>query len=375
MSCSELTEIIAPRQWDSIEDRSSSVCEDPRRSEQRLNNIPSDHTSAKDRNDVVPGRGDLRISLTSACNLKCSYCHNEGQEAPWLRAKTSAMLGNIEKLLGLATRYSVKSVKFTGGDPGVYPGFFELMDAIALWRDRYCGIEKWGMCTNGLAFLRPRKFEALVASRLDNISIGIDSVEPRERSKPSSPLGISGKKLIDEFVVPLLSRWNGRSIKFDTVFTGDKQRALNVIREARRLDINVSVLEINGVMGAVHTTRSKFLELINETAMEYRLQPRLYEPLNEIYLYDEQDRTPIKFYQDHCRDLDCGNCRKMHLRVSPIGGGWGAIPCFLQAQSKTIPLTVDGQLSDARFEDAIKYNGRGPRWFKDTPYDLSQRYK
>jgi hypothetical protein len=168
-----------------------------------------------------------------------------------------------------------------------------------------------------------------------------------------------------------VKEWSERSIKFDTVFTGDKRRTLNVIRAARRLGVNVSVVEINGVMGTAHTVRSKFLKLIAETAEEFHLEPRLYKPVNEIYLYDEQGNTPIKFYQDHCRDLDCGNCRKLHLRVSPTAQGWGAVPCFLQAQSTTIPLMTDGQFSDARFEDAIKYNGQGPRWFKDTPYDPS----
>jgi molybdenum cofactor biosynthesis enzyme MoaA len=337
-----------------------------------FSNAPPGFTSAEQPNDSIPGRGDLRISLTSACNLKCSYCHNEGQEAPWVQAKTSAMLSNIEKLLEVATKYSVMSVKFSGGDPGVYPGFFRLMEAVSVWHERYTGIKKWGICTNGGAFLNSQKFEALVASRLDNISIGVDSVEPDEPSKPSSPVGISGRKLIDEFVLPLLRRWGGRSIKFDTVFTGDKQRTLNVIREAKRLGVNVSVIEVNGVMGTAHSVRSKFLELIGETAEEHQLEPRHYAPLNEIYLYDKQNNTPIKFYQDHCRDLDCGNCRKMHLRVSPIAEGWGAVPCFLQAQSKNIPLTVDGQLSSARFEDAIKYNGQGPEWFKGTPYDASR---
>jgi molybdenum cofactor biosynthesis enzyme MoaA len=312
----------------------------------------------------------LRISLTSACNLKCSYCHNEGQEAPWRhQRKTSALLDNIEKLLDVAARYSVKSVKFSGGDPGVYPGFVELMEAITGWRDRYPDIGKWGMGTNGAPFLNAKKFQALVTSRLDNISIGIDSVEPGELSKPSSPVGIPGQTLIDKFVIPLVEAWAGRAIKFDTVFTGDKLRTINVIRAARDLGISASVVEVNGVMGTIHMVRSRFLDLIAETAEEYRLQPRLYEPLNEIYLYDEEGNTPIKFYQDHCRDSDCGNCRRIHLRVSPIAQGWGAVPCFLRAQSKSIPLMVDGEMSAARFEDAIKYNGRGPQWFKDTAYD------
>ncbi len=301
---------IVPLQGEPVDDIRIFVREDAGRL--RFNNVPPDPTSAQGRNDVIPGRGDLRISLTSACNLRCSYCHNEGQEAPWLHAKTSAMLGNIEKLLEIASRHGVKSVKFSGGDPGVYPGFFMLMDAVAGWRQRYPGIAKWGMCTNGVPF-----------------------------------------------------------VDADTVFTGEKLRTLNVVRAARRLGVNVSVVEINGVMGTVHTVRSKFLELIAEAAEEFRLEPRRYKPLNEIYLYDKRGNTPIKFYQDHCRDLDCGNCRKIHLRVSPIDQGWGAVPCFLRAQSKTIPLMVDGKFDDARFEDAIKYNGQGSQWFKDTPYDPS----
>src|SRR5712672_3434510 len=127
---SELTE-IAPLQREPIEGIRISVSEEARPSLQ-FNNVPPDLRSAQEPNDVIPGRGDLRISLTSACNLRCSYCHNEGQSAPWLQpAKTSARFGNIESLLEVATKYGIKSVKFSGGDPGVYPDLLALMDAIA----------------------------------------------------------------------------------------------------------------------------------------------------------------------------------------------------------------------------------------------------
>jgi molybdenum cofactor biosynthesis enzyme MoaA len=342
----------------------------------KFNNVPPHLASAEDQRDLIPGRGDLRISLTSRCDLKCAYCHNEGQKVPWLQqTKPVVTIDEIKELLDIATRYRVRSVKFSGGDPGVYPGLFKLLDTIAAWRSSYPSIVKWGICTSGRPFLlNPKKFQALVASDLDNISIGIDSVEPGEFSKSSSPFGILGQDLIDKFVTPLVKEWKGRAIKFDTVFTGDKGRTLNVIRAARTLKVNVSVIEVNGVMGTGYddSVRRQFLEVVGETAEEYGLRPRLHEQLNEIYLYDEQNNTPIKFYQDHCRDLDCGNCRKIHLRVSPTSEGWGAVPCFLQAQSKTVPLMISGKLSDARFEDAIRHNGRGPRWFKDTPYESSE---
>src|SRR5882724_6104193 len=220
--------------------------------------------------DVIPGRGDLRISLTSACNLRCSYCHNEGQSAPWLQpAKTSARFGNIESLLEVATKYGIKSVKFSGGDPGVYPDLLALMDAIAAWRRRFPSIAKWGMCTNGTPFLNREKFEALVRSALDNISIGIDSVDPQERSKPLSPVGVEGMRLLERFVT------------LDVVFYGDKRQTLNVIRAGRRLGINVSVVELNGVMAMVvdQEMRNLFLELIAETAAEFSLEAKLHKPL------------------------------------------------------------------------------------------------
>jgi molybdenum cofactor biosynthesis enzyme MoaA len=335
-------------------------------------NSLADDIAADERDNVVPGRGDLRISLTSACNLRCSYCHNEGQSAPWLQpAKTSARFGNIESLLEVATKYGIKSVKFSGGDPGVYPDLLPLLETIATWRQRFPSIAKWGICTNGTPFLNPKKFDAIARSALDNISIGIDSVDPQSRSKPLSPVGVGGAKLLEQVVVPLAQAWPGRFIKLDVVFHGDKRQTLDVIRAGRSRGLNVSVVELNGVMANVtdQQVRDLFLELIAETAAEFSLEARLYKPLNEIFLFDRAEQTPIKFYQDHCRDGDCGNCRKIHLRVSPAGEGWGAVPCFLKAQSRIIPLAVDGRMSAERFEDAIRYNGRGPSWFTGTPYE------
>ena len=369
MRCAEGHEIEAPLLRNSVPPPPVITLQNCGRRLPQFNNIPPSQISTRERRDVIPGRGDLRISLTSACNLKCDYCHNEGQKAPWLNMRQTAVtLQAIEELLDVATRYGVKSVKFSGGEPGVYPGVASVLAAIAGWRERYPAIVKWGICTNGALFLIPKKFEALVTSRLDNISIGIDSVEPEELSKPSSSVGISGKRLIDEFVLPLRARWNERAIKFDTVFIGDQRRTLHVIRAARAMRVNVSVIEINGVMGTVHNVREKFLELIGKAAEEFQLEPRLHEPLNEICLFDDRGRAPIKFYQDHCRDLDCGHCRKLHLRISPTAEGWSAVPCFLQAQARTIPLVVGGRLNAPRFEDAIEYNGRGPQWSDDTAY-------
>src|SRR5262249_6631253 len=59
---SELLEVA--RQPERDEDLSFSFRADPDRDRPKFNNVPPDLTSAEERNDVIPGRGDLRISLT-----------------------------------------------------------------------------------------------------------------------------------------------------------------------------------------------------------------------------------------------------------------------------------------------------------------------
>src|SRR5882672_4381107 len=107
-------------------------------------NILADVASPNDDATTIPGRRNLRISLTSVCNLRCNHCHNEGQMAPWFQnSQTLVTLDQIEELIEVSTKYGVQSVKFTGGDPGVYRDFYGLMQAITNWRVRYSSIESW----------------------------------------------------------------------------------------------------------------------------------------------------------------------------------------------------------------------------------------
>lgn len=236
------------------------------------------------------------------------------------------------------------------------------------WRATLPSVEKWALTTNGIPFLHEGKFSALSKSELTHIAIGIDSVEPGERSRPSSPVGVPGTQIFEQVVGPLTEKFKGR-VKIDVVFTGDENRTWNVIRCARLLGLDVTVLEVNGVMGATHQTRTAFEALRNRVASEYSLDTRLNKELNEFYLYDDQDREVIKFYQDHCAQRECDVCRKLDFRVVQSVDGPAAVPCYEQAQGQTIPLMVNGAVSDARFDDAIKYNGRGPQWFEHTRYD------
>jgi len=147
-------------------------------------------------------------------------------------------------------------------------------------------------------------------------------------------------------------------------------RTRNVIARARSLGLNITVIEINRVPGRPDpgNTRAAFERLRKDVAEAYGLTPRLCQDLNEVYLYDEGGREVMKFYQDHCADRECGVCRRLDFRVVQSADGLAAVPCYEQAQRNVVPLMIDGKLSTARFDDAIRHNGGGPSWSRGTPY-------
>lgn len=335
---------------------------------EHLTNLRIEAPQGRERH-VVPGRRVLRISLTPICNLRCGHCHNEGQAKPWLhKAGAAATICDLDTLIRAAATRGVETVRFTGGEPGMYRYFYELASTIHDWKSSLRSINKWALTTNGIPFLDPRKFSALAGSALTHVAVGVDSIEPGELSRPSSPVGVAGDEIFHRFIDPLMREFSGR-IKIDVVFTGDENRTRNVIRRARALGLEVTVLEVNGVMGVKYETAAAFDRLRDHVVEEFALTPRLNRDLNEVYLYDARGREVIKFYQDHCARSECDVCRKLDLRVIQSAQGLAAVPCYEQAQSKVIPLMSNGMLDDERFDDAIRYNGCGPKWFDASPYN------
>ncbi|WP_062398737.1 GTP 3',8-cyclase MoaA [Methanogenium cariaci] len=56
---------------------------------------------------------NLRISLTPRCNLKCFYCHAEGEVAPGGSLMSAEDIGG--EIMRVAKHFDMRSIKFTGG--------------------------------------------------------------------------------------------------------------------------------------------------------------------------------------------------------------------------------------------------------------------
>jgi len=122
---------------------------------------------------------NLRVSLTPRCNLRCIYCHAEGESSPRKELPTDQLV----EILRVAKRLEIRKVKFTGGEPLLRPDVCDIIAAVPE------GLES-SMTTNGT--LLADIAADLKAAGLSRVNISLDSLD-RERYRR-----ITGRDRLDE---------------------------------------------------------------------------------------------------------------------------------------------------------------------------------
>lgn len=107
----------------------------------------------------------IRIALTPDCNLRCIYCHHEGELLPGGEIPAE-MVVSIAKA---AAELGVCSVKLTGGEPLLRGDLNEIIARIPQSLEI-------SLTTNGI--LLAERAEALARAGLDRVNISLDSLQP-----------------------------------------------------------------------------------------------------------------------------------------------------------------------------------------------------
>lgn len=113
----------------------------------------------------------LRVSVTSACDLRCTYCRPSVCSHDGGSPLTDAQ--RVELIACLHDRFGLSQIRLTGGEPLLHRSLVEL---IAELRTRLPGIGL-AMTTNG-QHLASRAVE-LRRAGLDRLNISLDSLNPR----------------------------------------------------------------------------------------------------------------------------------------------------------------------------------------------------
>jgi len=113
---------------------------------------------------------NIRISLTPRCNLKCIYCHREGEVKP----EKELSKEEIAEILRVAAKFGIRSVKFTGGEPLLRKDIIDIIRSVPP------GMES-SMTTNGT--LLAQYADGLKAAGMKRVNVSLDSINPETYKK------------------------------------------------------------------------------------------------------------------------------------------------------------------------------------------------
>lgn len=116
----------------------------------------------------------IRISITRQCNLKCFYCHREGDYSQTQIIMTPE---EIAKIVEVASEFGVNKVKLTGGEPLLREDITEIIREIR----KNPKIDDLSLVTNGTKLQSIAK--DLKKAGLDRINIGLDTLNPKTYRK------------------------------------------------------------------------------------------------------------------------------------------------------------------------------------------------
>jgi len=106
---------------------------------------------------------NIRISLTPRCNLKCIYCHREGE----IRPTAELSKEEIAEILRVAAKFEIRSVKFTGGEPLLRPDILDIIRSVPKTMES-------SMTTNGT--LLAQYSRDLKEAGMKRVNVSIDSI-------------------------------------------------------------------------------------------------------------------------------------------------------------------------------------------------------
>jgi len=118
---------------------------------------------------------NLRVSLTQRCNLRCPYCHREGQTPSSGLREMSA--DEVVRIVRVAVGLGINRVKLTGGEPLLRSDIVEIVAGLA----EIDGLRDLSMTTNGtrLSVLAERLREA----GLKRVNVNLPSLDKKTYSE------------------------------------------------------------------------------------------------------------------------------------------------------------------------------------------------
>jgi cyclic pyranopterin phosphate synthase len=198
--------------------------------------------------------GNLRLSVTDRCNLRCDYCMPE-KDYVWLPRGDLLQFEEIGRLADVFGSLGVDRIRLTGGEPLVRQDLPALVGILAAkpW------LKDLAMTTNGV--LLEEHAAALRAAGLHRITVSLDTLRPERFQKLARfdelPRVLRG--------IEAAARAGFASLKIDTVVirgVNDDELA-PLVERAKAWGAEVRFIEYMDVGGATRWSRDRVVSRLD----------------------------------------------------------------------------------------------------------------
>lgn len=245
-------------------------------------------------------RNEFRMSITSACNMKCVYCHNEGNSK-----KATLSKDDIEKIVKASLFTGIEEIRLTGGDPLMHPQIYEICDMLYNKYNLRISIN-----TNCVAF--EKLYKLIQNGWISRVVAGLDYYD--SLISKNSPIGISSKEILKRI---LIIKNAGCDVSISTVFDGDYENKKRIVKWCISNNIRVKVLEVEKNEISKESDK-EFLKLQKEIIEQFNFDNIVVDELNEYNCYIGGKKI-VSFFPSLCRLRRCDLCKKIQLRITSDG--------------------------------------------------------
>jgi len=248
---------------------------------------------------------NLRISITQRCNLKCAYCHREGEVQNANVSKEKMSIEEIVRLAKTAINLGITRIKLTGGEPLMRPDLCDIIKGIT----SASGLKDLSISTNGA--LLTEKAKGLRSCGLKRVNISLPTLNAKKYNKLTGGILENSLKGIEAAIEA-----GFYPIKLNMVILNgiNEDDIFPMIDYARKMGVILQLIELDpiNVSSDYYSTHHKNLDDQEAILRKKAINIQTRQFMHNRRIYNLQDVTVEVVHPIENREF-CMHCTRMRI--------------------------------------------------------------